>query len=149
MPCAGPTASEQRTMSIQSSLFGMIIDLNGMAIDADKPTLVNTETLQMCMDGLDMVRRWSSNDPAPLFDSVTAVLCARVATFGLDDFDFFMGNARNATCRRFAEWYDKHQEVDRERERKELAVTKTEAAKTATEISNAEFVSAIEYMISH
>lgn len=54
-------------------------------------------------------------------DSLTAQLCSLIRSLSESESDRFIYNGRNADARKLADWWERHQEVDRLREEQEEA----------------------------
>ena len=68
----------------------------------------------MCEKGI-VWAEGAVNDSRFDFDLATAELCRIVQAFTPEQQDFYLYNGRVSACRRLAEWWEAHQEVDRQR----------------------------------
>lgn len=128
MPCAGPTAAEERTMAKQRKLFSMVLVLNKRA--RDNGFFLPSDMIVQANSGLDMVERWVGS-PGPIFDKVTAMLCEYVKDISAEHKEILTGNINSKVCRDFVQWIEDHDKVDRDRKVRELEVAAKKAAQEA------------------
>lgn len=113
MPCQGPSNEEVRTANHQRDLYQLMLDIHHYGKDNGAGLLLTSEYFAMCEQGIAWAKGAMSDSPG--FDRATAELCRIVQAFTPEQQDFYLYNGRVSACRRLAEWWEAHQEVDRQR----------------------------------
>ena len=114
MPCQGPSNEEVRTANHQRDLYQLMLDIHHYGKDNGAGLLLTAEYFAMCEQGIhDAGQAYNTRGT---FDRATAELCRIVQAFTPEQQDFYLYNGRVSACRRLAEWWEAHQEVDRQRD---------------------------------
>ena len=129
MPCQGPSREEVRTANDQRDLYQMMLDIHHYGKDNGAGLFLTQEYFAMCEKGVyaagQALNTWLT------FDKATAELCRIVQAFTPEQQDFYLYNGRVSACRRLAEWWEAHQEVDRQRAERDKQRVARETAQQA------------------
>ena len=109
MPCHGPNEEQSRTMEHGQKLCKLIIGLNHMS----GAKILTGEELDLISTYSDGYMKW--NYKRDWFDKLTALLCKKIEDLTEEEKDKYLYDGKNSTSRKLADWWEKHQELDRER----------------------------------
>ena len=135
MPCSGPDEVQSRTMRHGERLCNLILD------NHERRPFLNKEEIEKVALYLKGYKVWNYKNF--WMDELTKLLCEKIGNFNEEEKEFYLYNGRVSESRKLAEWWEKHQELDRKRiideiERRASSIAETEASKYEDEIFNME-----------
>ena len=129
MPCQGPSESEVRRCKDQAELYQLVLDLHERM---RSKTVFSSEFISECAIKLANTRQVFNT--SIFFDRCTAVLCEKVRNFTEEEKEEYLYNGRDLLCVRLSYWWNKHEELDRKREERNLRYEAENEAKSAAKL---------------
>ena len=124
MPCQGPSAAEQRTVEKQTKLFKLVLSVNERYKKLNEGVGFLRDDLYLILKlAVDWPWQWQDKGNVhglsgrKLFDVATEALCTFTEGMSADESNVLMYNGRDKKARRYADWWDAHQKLDRQRRR--------------------------------